>query len=201
MNVSVLLAHPDAGSFNHAIARTAVEELTRNGHAVFFHDLYAERFDPILPAYEIPKDAPLPPDIETHCREMAEASGIIVVHPNWWGQPPAIMKGWIDRVIRPGRAYRFEEGDKGEGVPVGLLTGKSAMIFNTANTPSEREMEVFGDPLETLWKDAVFGLCGITGFHREMFAVVVTSTAEERQAWLAKVRKAVKAFFPPEKRP
>jgi len=201
MNVSVLLAHPDAGSFNHAIARTAVEELTRNGHGVFFHDLYAERFDPILPAGEIPKDAPLPPDIEDHCREMAEASGIIVVHPNWWGQPPAILKGWIDRVIRPGCAYRFEEGDQGEGVPVGLLAGKAALVFNTANTPPEREMEIFGDPLETLWKNAVFGLCGITRFHREMFTMVVTSTGEVRQGWLARVREAVIAHFPPGKRP
>ena len=198
MNVSVLLAHPNILSFNHAIARAAIEELTRNGHRVFFHDLYAERFDPILPAEEIPKDAPLPPDIAAHCREIAEASGIVVVHPNWWGQPPAILKGWIDRVIRPGWAYGFEEGDTGEGIPVGLLAGKAALVFNTANTPPERETEVFGDPLETLWKNAVFGLCGITRFHREMFTVVVTSTGEERRAWLTRTREIVNAYFPSE---
>jgi NAD(P)H dehydrogenase (quinone) len=54
--------------------------------------------------------------IELHCREIADVDGIIV-HPNWWGQPPAILKGWVDRVLRPGVAYRFLEGDAGEGVP------------------------------------------------------------------------------------
>ncbi len=46
MKISVVLAHPTAGSFNHAIALKAVKALKRNGHDVFFHDLYQERFDP-----------------------------------------------------------------------------------------------------------------------------------------------------------
>jgi putative NADPH-quinone reductase len=56
--------------------------------------------------------------VQAHCGEIARAEGIIIVHPNWWGQPPAIMKGWIDRVFRPGVAYRFTEDDKGDGVPI-----------------------------------------------------------------------------------
>jgi len=96
------------------------------------------------------------------------------------GQPPAIPKGWVDRVIRPGLAYEFLEGDGGEGVPVSLLKAKCALFFNTANTPEEREMEVFGDPLETLWKSCVFGLCGVSDVRRRTFSVVVTSTPEER---------------------
>ena len=47
MKLSLILAHPDPGSFNHAIAETARQTLLRNGHTVFFHDLYAERFDPM----------------------------------------------------------------------------------------------------------------------------------------------------------
>ena len=139
MNVSVILAHPDPQSFNHAIAKSAVAALKRNGHRIHFHDLYAERFDPLLPAEEIPKVASLPQNVKIHCAEIASADGIVVVHPNWWGQPPAILKGWIDRVIRPGVAYEFIDGDQGEGVPVGLLKAKTAIVFNTANTPSERE--------------------------------------------------------------
>ena len=64
MQASIILAHPDPQSFNHAIARTAVDQLQANGHQVVFHDLYAEGFDPILPAAEIPAGAPLPPEIE-----------------------------------------------------------------------------------------------------------------------------------------
>jgi NAD(P)H dehydrogenase (quinone) len=196
MKISLVLAHPDSKSFNHAIASTAVDELNRRGHEIFFHDLYAEKFDPLLPAKEIPEEFPLPPDIERHCREIAGAEGIIIIHPNWWGQPPAILKGWVDRVIRPGIAYEFLEGDQGEGIPRGLLKAGTALIFNTSNTETEREKNVFGDPLETLWKNCIFGLCGVENTHRRTFSIVVTSTEEERKAWLEEVRRTVGRWFP-----
>lgn len=196
MNISVILAHPNKRSFNHAIARTAVTQLQRNGHRVIFHDLYAEQFDPILPSAEIPSGASLPPDVQTHCDEIKATDGIIIVHPNWWGQPPAILKGWVDRVMRPGIAYKFLGGDQGEGVPVGLLEARAVIVFNTANTPREREYEVFGDPLQLLWKNCIFGLCGVSTFYREMFTVVVTSTYEQRQGWLRKVEEIVDRYFP-----
>jgi NAD(P)H dehydrogenase (quinone) len=196
MHVSVILAHPSPNSFNHAIAKAAVAELERNGHGVVFHDLYAEGFDPILSAEEIPKEASLPHEVDVHCREIAKADGIVIVHPNWWGQPPAILKGWVDRVIRPGVAYGFLEGDKGEGVPVGLLKARAALVFNTSNTTAEREARVFGDPLEALWKNCIFGLCGVDTFHREMFGVIVTSAPEERRDWLTRVKQAVSRYLP-----
>ncbi len=196
MNVSVILAHPDNQSFNHAIATTAVQQLEENGHSVMYHDLYAEQFDPLLPSWEIPADVSLPPDIEKHCDEIRFADGIIIIHPNWWGQPPAILKGWVDRVMRPGVAYKFVEGDKGEGVPVGLLKARAAIVFNTANTPLKREREVFGDPLQLLWKNCIFDLCGVPVFNREIFTVVVTSTYEERQGWLNEVARVVGRYFP-----
>ncbi len=197
LNISLILAHPEQGSLNHAIAEAAVSQLKNNGHNAIFHDLYAEKFDSILPGAEIPSDAVLPPDIEAHCNEIKSADGIIIVHPNWWGQPPAILKGWVDRVIRPGIAYNFLEGDKGEGVPIGLLKAKAAIVFNTANTPEEREKNVFGDPLELIWKNCIFDLCGVPEFYREMFRVVVTSTHEMRMEWLKKVEMVVTNFFPP----
>lgn len=196
MRVSVILAHPDRRSFNHAIARAAVAALRKNGHRVSFHDLDAERFDPVLPAPEIPEKGRVPAGVRRHAREIAAAHGIIMVHPNWWGQPPAVLKGWVDRVLRPGVAYRFLEGDQGEGVPVGLLKARAAIVFNTSNTPPGREARVFGDPLQLLWKNCIFDLCGVKTFHRKMFRVVVTSTAEQRRRWLADVRAIVRRHFP-----
>ncbi|MFH1156383.1 MAG: NAD(P)H-dependent oxidoreductase [Pseudomonadota bacterium] len=196
MKLSVLLAHPDKSSFNHAVAKEAVDVLISNGHHVRFHDLYEERFDPLLPGGEISRHAPLPPEIEKHCIEIVEADGIIVIHPNWWGQPPAVLKGWIDRVIRPGVAYEFIEGDTGEGVPRGLLKARSALVFNTSNTDRVREENIFGDPLETLWKNCIFGLCGVTGFYRRTFGIIVTSNDEDRKAWLKEVGTTVDSFFP-----
>ena len=196
MQISVILAHPQPGSFNHAIAREADNALQANGHTVFFHDLYQEKFESVLPAAEIVKGAALPEAIEQHCVEIAAAEGIVIIHPNWWGQPPAILKGWVDRVIRPSVAYEFLEGDSGEGMPVGLLKAHTALVYNTSNTETRREKNVFGDPLETIWKNCIFALCGVTGFHRRMFNVVVTSTENQRKNWLETVRQDMDKFFP-----
>jgi putative NADPH-quinone reductase len=102
----------------------------------------------------------------------------------------------VDRVVRPGVAYSFQEGDGGEGVPLGLLRARTAIVLNTSNTPSAREQEAFGDPLEAIWKRCVFGLCGIDDVRRRTYGVVVTSTAEERAAWLAEAAELVAAAFP-----
>jgi putative NADPH-quinone reductase len=196
MRVLLILAHPDPASFNHAIAAEALAALRRNGHEVACHDLYRERFDPLLPAGEIARDAPLDPTIERHCRELAAAEGVLIVHPNWWGAPPAVLKGWIDRVFRAGVAYRFLEGDGGDGVPAGLLVARAALVFNTSNTPEGRELAVFGDPLETLWRNCVFGLCSVARFERRMYRVMCTSTLEERRRWLEDVRCLTEETFP-----
>ena len=196
MKVSVILAHPSDRSLNYAIADTAVKTLEEAGHAVFFHDLHFENFDPVLRKKELYPDVVQYPEVERHCVELGEADGLIIVHPNWWGMPPAVMTGWIDRIFRAGVAYKFVENDCGEGVPVGLLKLKTAVIFNTSNTPPEREKEAFGDPLELIWKKCVFGLCGVTDVHRRCFSVVCTSTDEERAAWLAEVADTVRKYFP-----
>ncbi len=196
MKISVILAHPDKSSLNHAIARTVLERLEKNGYRVSFHDLYAENFDPLLFSEEIPKDVILPEAVKTHCEEIQQALGIIVIHPNWWGQPSAILKGWIDRVIRPGVAYEFLDGDNGEGIPRGLLTAKAAIVFNTSNTGLRREQQAFGDPLETIWRNCVFGLCGVSTFYRHTFGIVITSTENARKQWLEEVRVTIDRFFP-----
>jgi putative NADPH-quinone reductase len=196
MKILVLLAHPQPGSFNHALVETAVATIEQSGHDVVFHDLHAEGFDPVVTAAEIPSGGPLAPDVARHCEELAAAEGIVVVHPNWWGQPPAILKGWVDRVVRPGVAYRFLEGDEGKGVPEGLLKTKTAVVLNTSNTERERELAVFGDPLEALWARCVFGLCGVEDVRRRSFGVVVTSSDEERAAWLDEAAEIVRSAFP-----
>jgi len=79
---------------------------------------------------------------------------------------------------RPGtqtrRAYEFTEGDKGEGVPRGLLEGQLPIVFNTSNTESGREKTVFGDPLEAIWKNCVFRSLWRSDSSSEVFNVVIT---------------------------
>jgi putative NADPH-quinone reductase len=196
VKILVVLGHPQPGSFNHALAEAVVSALEERGHEVVFHDLYAEGFDPLLPAEEILSDGPVDPEVVRHCAELAAAEGIVVVHPNWWGQPPAILKGWIDRVVRPEVAYRFLEGDSGEGVPEGLLRAKTAVVLTTSNTNENRELAVFGDPLEALWVRCVFGLCGVEDVRRRNFGVVVTSSGQERAVWLQDAAEMIRRAFP-----
>jgi NAD(P)H dehydrogenase (quinone) len=198
MKILVVLGHPRKGSFNHAIAEHAAASLKECRHTIFFHDLYQEKFDPVLSREEIDSFGASDTLTKRHCQELMEADGIIIVHPNWWGQPPAILKGWIDKVLRAKVAYRFDQGDKGEGKPRGLLKAKKALVYNTSDTPHEREKGFFGDPLETLWKTCIFDFCGIKQFRRKTFSVVVTSSAEEREQWLYTVSNDVKEEFPPE---
>ena len=190
-NILLILGHQRPGSFCHALAATAAAELRAAGHEVVFHDLYAEAFDPILPDGEIPKGAAPDAVVVRHCRELAAADGYLVVHPNWWGQPPAIIKGWIDRVFRQGVAYEFSS----QGV-VGLLAGKSAVVLTTSNTPRDDELRLFGDPLENLWKTCVFDFCGVTDFHRRNFEPIIVSTPEQRAAWLRDTAELIRRRFP-----
>jgi putative NADPH-quinone reductase len=192
MKVLVIIGHQHPGSFCHAIAVAAVEELRAAGHEVVYHDLYEERFDPILPHHEIPKEVRPDPAIQRHCDELRAADGYVVVHPNWWAMPPAVLKGWIDRVFRQGVAYEF-----GPNGVVGHLKGRTAVVFTTSNTPRDVELSWFGDPLENLWKTCIFGFCGVEKFQRRNFEPIILSTPSQRADWLAEVRQIVRQWFPP----
>ncbi len=195
MNLSLILASPKAGSFNHAIAHSVRETLRAMGHEVAFHDLYAEGFDPIYTEAELARDATLPAPLESAIAETCAADGLIFVHPNYWSRPPAMLCGWVDRVLRPGRAYRFVPDGKGGARPEGLLKARVGMVFNTANTPQEKEEALFGDPLEVHWRKVVFGLCGVPTVYRRNFSPIITSSPEQRAAWLREAAAAAEKHF------
>ena len=189
MQVLIVSATPSQSSLNAAIAKRAAVAAHAAGAQVIHHDLYQEAFPAVLPAAEIPKNGKVDPIIAGHCSDLLASEVIVIVHPDWWGQPPAILKGWVDRVIRAGVAYEAE-GEPGElGVVRGLLTGRSVVVFTTGDTDEEREHEYFRDPLDTLWKRCVFGFCGIPeeSILRRHFSIVMTSTHEERADWLDEV--------------
>lgn len=192
MKVLVILGHPRQGSFCHAITETVVARLERGGHTVVFHDLYAEGFDPLLPTEEMVKGGQVDPEIQKHCEQLVAADGYVVVHPNWWAQPPAILKGWLDRVVRQGVAYGF-----GPNGVVPMLEGRRALVITTSNTPREDELRLYGDPLENLWNACVFGFCGVKSFKRRNFESIVMSTPQQRQEWLEETARLVDEQFPP----
>jgi NAD(P)H dehydrogenase (quinone) len=113
MRVVVVVAHPDPDSFNHAIASTAVASLTRAGHAVTVLDLYAEEFRTAMShderqAYHSDR-ALLDPMAERHAGIIKRAEALVFVYPTWWSTVPAILKGWLERVMVPGVGFVFDE--------------------------------------------------------------------------------------------
>jgi len=190
---SVYLAHPYNKSFNHAIYHRTIETLKQQDVSVIAHDLYAEKFNPVLTAGELGFDVSEDSQVLKYAEELMASDLLIFIHPNWWGQPPAILKGWIDRVIRPPYAYDYPPELPVGDPPLQKMKGKLGIVFNTSNTPDPRERDYFGDPLENIWKQCVFGFCGIKMAERRMFRTVADSTGKVREDWLDEVQEIVKA--------
>jgi len=183
----VILAHPWGKSLNHAIFGEVCEALRSAGADVRAHDLYAEGFDPVLTVGELGKKPADDPLVLRYMEDLSEASLLVFVHPNWWGQPPAILTGYVDRVFRPPLAYDFDP-DRPDLPAVGMLGGKVGLVLNTSNTDAAKEDGYFHDPLEWEWSRCVFGFCGIESSRRRMFRIVSKSTPEERNSWLGESR-------------
>ncbi|NBE54808.1 NAD(P)H-dependent oxidoreductase [Streptomyces boluensis] len=189
--IGIYLAHPRPGSFNHALAEAVAAELRARDCRVRSYDLYAEGFDPLLPAdgtgtVDAAPDAD-DPLVRRHRQEVARHDALVFVHPNWWGMPPAVLTGWVQRVLAPGVAYKLGTAD---GEPAGLLKARRALVLNTSDTPAVREEREFGDPLERIWAACVLPYVGVTEVRRQVFRTMTDSSAEQRKTWLYEARQA-----------
>jgi putative NADPH-quinone reductase len=102
-------AHPDPGSFTAAVRERAVSALARRGRSVDVLDLYGEAFDPVFTVDDLRAhdDHSQPTGvIAEHVQRLKQAAVIVFVYPTWYGGPPAMLKGWIDRVFTPGSPLR-----------------------------------------------------------------------------------------------
>lgn len=121
MRVLVVAAHPCPESFNHAILDRACRGLRAGGHSVDVVDLYQlheQGFDPVMresewvgyladPGTAVYEKAP-DPLVAAHVDLVANAEAIVFVYPTWWSSMPAILKGWLERVLRPGVAFSLD---------------------------------------------------------------------------------------------
>ena len=112
----MVTAHPDADSFTSAVAASAQRGMQRAGHQVVSLDLYALGFTPAMSPAErtaYHTDAPLiDPLTIAHAELVRRAQALVFVYPTWWGGPPAILRGWLERVLVPGVSFRFDEHGK-----------------------------------------------------------------------------------------
>lgn len=137
MKVLLVVAHPCADSYTHACAAAATSGVSSAGHTVDVIDLYSEGFRPAMSlaerlAYET--DAPiLDPVIADHAARLKRADAVVFVYPTWWSGLPAMLKGWLERVMVPGVGFTFDP-DSGKVKP-GLRNIRRIVGISTYGSP------------------------------------------------------------------
>jgi NAD(P)H dehydrogenase (quinone) len=127
----VIVAHPRADSLTMSLAHAYIAELAVLGHQHTLYDLYCMGFDPVLTGTEIEQAQSRsgPPEILQAQQDLEAADAVTVFYPLWWLSMPAILKGYIDRVLARGFAYEARNG-----VVQGLLAGRKCVIVTLSGT-------------------------------------------------------------------
>ena len=184
--IFLIYGHYNDNSFNSAIKNEFIKESELKGNKVDVVDLYKEKFNPVL-AGEKPDEIVL-----DHRKRIEQSDIIVLVAPIWNFRMPAIVEGWIDKVLAPPWAYRFKKLWGNYGYPIGNLRDKQAIIFCTYGSPRLAITTFFLNlPIRRL-KRGVFHMCGIYNIiYRRYFAVPFVSN-EKRKEFLEDVRETAR---------
>lgn len=187
MNVLLVMGHPRRDSLCAALAGAYLEGARSAGATVRTLVLADLEFDPHV-RVDSPENQELEPDLERAARLLEWAEHIVFVYPTWWGTMPALLKGFLDRLVRPGTAFRYY----GPGALdcEGLWTGKSAQIITTMDTPAPIYRWLYKGPGMHAMRNATLGFCGVKPVYALAFGPVRTSTPPKREVWLEKARRA-----------
>jgi putative NADPH-quinone reductase/1,4-dihydroxy-2-naphthoate octaprenyltransferase len=183
--ILVILGHPRRESFCGALAGAYLAGAGRAGHQARRLDLADLAFDPDvrLPS---PRDQVLEPDLVQAQQLILWADHLVFVYPAWWGTLPALLKGFLDRVLTPGFAFAADEADPSSWAK--LLKGRSAHLLVTMDTPSWVYRFVYRQPGHQAMRRATLGFCGIAPTFISTFGPVLSSSPEQRAGWLEGVR-------------
>jgi putative NADPH-quinone reductase len=188
----VVLAHPSPDSFCHALAERAVLGLRAAGHEVELLDLYALGFTAAMSPDEREAyhgDRPiLDPLVQHHADLVVRAGVIVFVYPTWWSGLPAILKGWLERVLVPGVGFRFDERGK---VRPGL-GGLRHLVGVSTYGSTQRYVRLVNDNGRRTITRALRMSCGLRTRSRWLGVYALdTSTAVQRQEFAALVERTM----------
>ena len=179
----IVYGHYDDNSFNAAIRDTFIESAKKAGHSVDMVDLYKEKFDPVF-AGGNPG-----PDVLDHRRRIEQSDTIVLIAPIWNFRMPAIVEGWIDKVLAPPWAFKFKQLWGNYGFPIGNLRDKKAIIFCTYGSPRLAITTFFLNlPIRRL-KRGVFHMCGIYNINYRRYFAVPFVGDKKREQFLEDVKK------------
>ncbi|SMX44594.1 NAD(P)H-dependent oxidoreductase [Maliponia aquimaris] len=193
MRALVVSCHPKPESFTGAVCAQVLARLEARGAEVRHHDLYAEGFDPVLSAADwdgyLDEDSDRAP-VARQVADLAWCDTLILVYRTWWSGLPAMLKGWLDRVLLPGVAFALPKGP-GEGIAPALTHITRLAVFTTCGA-SWWLTWLMGAPGRRTLLRGVRALCARRC--RTVFVaqyLVDASTPESRARHLARVGRAV----------
>jgi NAD(P)H dehydrogenase (quinone) len=194
MKHALIIAHPAVESFTLTMARTYATALAGHGHTAEIRDLYRMDFDPRLQAGEIPGPAGFEPgdDVKAEREILREARSFAFFYPVWFNAPPAMLKGYIDRVFGMGFGYGMgEDGNEP------LLSGRSLVSFSSSGAPKSWMVETGAwDAMRKLFDEHVAGVCGLAVLdHLHFGGITPGVTAEAVEACADEVRAVAAQHF------
>ena len=182
----MVYGHYNDKSFNAAIRDTFTKTAEEKGHSVDVVDLYKEKFDPVFVGEE-PDEVVL-----DHRRRIEPCDTIVLIAPIWNFRMPAIVEGWIDKVLAPPWAFTFKQLIGNYGYPMGNLKDKKAIIFCTYGSPRlAMTMFFLNLPIRRL-KRGVFHICGIKKINYRRYFEVPFVSDKKRRSFLEDVKKTAR---------
>ena len=160
MNYLIIKSHPYSGSFNAGVAETIHQTISKKGHNVMEIDLLADGFNPVMTAEDLKawkQGQTIDPLIKKYQTQIENADILVFPFPVWWGGPPAILKGFCDKILLYGWAFKLNE----DGKLVGLLSSKKAIVIVTSEVPIEIIEERYRNPAHGAFVKNTLQDCGI----------------------------------------
>ena len=186
--VLIINGHPNKQSFCNAITEAYYKGSSFAGNKVEIIHLQELNFSLNL-SYGYSQRTELEPDLIMAQQKITWANHIVIIHPVWWGSVPALLKGFFDRVLLPGFAFKYRENsplwDK-------LLAGKTGHLIYTTDTPIWLYRYFFMAPSVNQVKKRVMQFCGITPVKVTAIAPIRKSTQKFREDRLAKIEQLAK---------
>ncbi len=193
MRVAVVLAHPNENSFSHELARRAVAGLTAAGHDAELLDLAALGFAAAMSPEEraaYHDDQPvLDPIVRTHVDLVRSVEALVFVYPTWWSGLPALLKGWLERVMVPGVGFRFDE--RSGKVRPGLTNIRHLVGVSTYGSPKWYIQAINDNGRRTLMR-ALRLSCGFRTSRKWLALYAIDSeSSEARSEFASRVERAM----------
>jgi NAD(P)H dehydrogenase (quinone) len=181
--IFLIYGHYNDESFNAAIRDTFISTAKENGHSVDAVDLYKEKFDPVYSGEEPGSD------VLDYRKRIDSCDIIVLIAPIWNFRMPAIVEGWMDKVLAPPWAFRFKKLFGNYGYPIGNLKGKKAIVFCTYGSPQFAIRTFFLNMPTKRLRRGVFNICGITDVTYKRYFAVPFVSDKKREEFLQDVKK------------